>query len=159
MSFLLCDPVNRKIGKDRLQSQEEMTEVYSKMKENVNFFMKNEQIARWGYSNEQASAETFSFLFEKYTGKVLHLDVQPITTKDARMMKSGLKEFARDLKRTGSTRRKLWAPFRIPAADMRKFPELQRFQENFKREASHFRRYSVENESYNKVIVDNLYRT
>tara|TARA_Y100000310_G_scaffold336063_1_gene419636 strand:+ start:12007 stop:14991 length:2985 start_codon:yes stop_codon:yes gene_type:complete len=152
MSWQLCNPLFRK-KRNRVVSQRENEAVFNGLKEASRLFQTNENIMKWGYHKPEHAAETFNWLFNKYVHKELDLDVNPITKKDIKIFKMGIKEFSKDLGKTG--KRQWWSFFKIPAAMMRKIPELQQYQDELLREASFFRRYKIENEAHNQLIVDN----
>jgi hypothetical protein len=120
------------------------------MKQAAKEFQTNEELIKWKYSND---AETFNWLWTKYTHKELDMDVNPITSKDVNIFRMGIKEFGKDLKKVN--KRRWFAPFKIPAATMRKMPELDKYQDILAREASFFRLYKVENAAHNKLIIEN----
>ena len=153
MSWQLCNPLFRK-KRNRIVSQRETEQVYELMKEAGTEFKTNENIMRWGYNKD---ADTFNWLWNKYVHKELDTDVNPITKKDVKIFKMGIKEFGKDLGKveTPGILSRMIAPFKIPAATMRKIPELQRYQDDLMREASFFRLHKIENESHTQRIIDN----
>ena len=151
MSFLLCDSANR--GQDKAKDKK-MRQLRERMKHVGEIYNTDPHIAKWGYRDD---AETFRGLFKKYTHKELDLDVNQITNADVRIFKMGIKEFSKDLKTMGkgdtfANRFRAW--FKLPAATMRKVPELQKYQNDLMRETAYYRLYQVENAQHTKVITD-----
>ena len=129
-------------------SQKETEKVSESMNQAAAEYTTNPDLMKWGYSND---TETFNWLWNKYVHKELDLDVNPINVRDVRIFRSGMKEFTKDLRKAGKTS---WlAPFKIPAATMRKMPELQKFQDDLVREASFFRKYKVQNQQHSDLII------
>mgnify|MGYP003112135512 CR=1 FL=1 len=105
---------------------------------------KNVQDAKWN------NAETFEWLWEKYTHKSLDPSQNPPNFKDLRKFKFGLKYYNNLI---GKKDGLIWSKFHLPRAAMQNIPELKKFETDLIKETSFFRDYTT---ATNKQVNDFL---
>lgn len=98
------------------------------------------------------NANTFGWLFNKYTGKDISYSDKPIYLSDVRKFEIGLRRYnALVSKKDGA----IWSQFHLPRAAMKNVPELARFEQEIVFESGFFRNYTNEtSKQVNEILMD-----
>ena len=107
-----------------------------------------ENVQKAGWNN----AETFEWLWEKYTKKSLDPSQNPPNLKDVKKFEFGLDAYNKLIaKKDGA----IWSKFHLPRAAMQNIPELKKFETELIQETSFFRDYTTAtNKQINEFLTN-----